>query len=221
VGDDQVKAGRSTADRARQRAQLRAPGRIRAIATSLPRTVVLGAGAGAAVLVGSMVAAGSGSAATQAQQGLSHYQEVLRSQVQQPDGAPSEGRDPARQKQTGLLSAAQRPQGPGLRGRPPAADVESGGHHHPASLPSSVLQDPKKTGVLSSGCALDYGRQGVQCLPARAPGNKPLSCAYVLTLFPDGVVVSGRDRFGLDTNRDGVACDRGDREVPDGHRPGH
>jgi hypothetical protein len=28
--------------------------------------------------------------------------------------------------------------------------------------------------------------------------------------FPDGVVVSGRDRFRLDRNGDGIACGTGD-----------
>jgi len=183
----------------------------------MPRTVLVGVAAGVTVLAGSLLAAGSGSAAT-ARQGLTHYQEILRSQVQQPDGTPRDGRDPAQQKQTGLLAAAGRPQGPGLRGNRPAAGVQPRVEHR---QPSAVLDDPKQTGVLSNGCAADYGRGGQQCLPARAPGDKPLTCAYVVTLFPDGVIVAGRDRFGLDTNGDGLACGAGDRGAPAGHLHEH
>ena len=66
---------------------------------------------------------------------------------------------------------------------------------------------------LSNGCAAGYGDPGAQCLPSRAPGDKPLTCAYASKLFPKGIAVTGRDRLKLDTDGDGTACDPGDRGV--------
>ena len=64
---------------------------------------------------------------------------------------------------------------------------------------------------LSNGCAAGYGRPGEQCLPRRAPNDKRLTCAYASKLFPKGIAVTGRDRLELDSDRDGTACDPGDR----------
>lgn len=83
----------------------------------------------------------------------------------------------------------------------------------PVSDPASVLGDPATTGVLSSGCAVGYGRVD-QCVPARAPGGAVTTCAYVLTVFPNGLPVTGRDPLNLDGDRDGTACGPGDRGVP-------
>lgn len=83
----------------------------------------------------------------------------------------------------------------------------------PVSDPASVLGDPAATGVLSSGCAVGYGRVD-QCVPARAPGGAVTTCAYVLTVFPNGLPVTGRDPLELDGDRDGTACGPGDPGVP-------
>ena len=72
-----------------------------------------------------------------------------------------------------------------------------------------VLGDPRTTGVLSNGCAAGYG-EVTQCVPARAPGGGVTTCAYVVTVFPDGIAVTGKDTLALDADGNGVACDAGD-----------
>lgn len=140
--------------------------------------------------------------------GPTAYQRQLQGQVQDGAGAPRAGRDPANQPQTSLAEAASRPhvmpgKGRGTRVTTPRA-------------PRTVLADPRRTGVLSNGCATGYGDAG-QCVPARAPGGKAMTCAVLVATFPDGIAVTGRDRLGLDTNRDKVACGPGDKGVQAHH----
>lgn len=144
------------------------------------------------------------------------YQRQLTAQVQDPAGAPRAGRDPARRQQGSLAAAAGRRQGAGTRVAVPARGVRTG---------RVVRQAPpaRTPGVTSGGCAVGYGRPGDQCLPARAPGDTAVTCAYVRTLFPVGIPVTGADRLRLDTDRDGVACGPRDAGVPPpaGRPPSH
>jgi hypothetical protein len=149
--------------------------------------------------------------------GRSAYYCILRSEAQDSRGAPRTGKDPALQRQTRLAAAARAPEGSVTWGGAPARSVSGGA---PRRRAGSVLADPKMTGVLASGCAVGYGAAGAQCVPARRPGNLPLTCAYLVTQLPDGVTVTGRDRLHLDTNHDGLACGRSDRGVPAAHQHG-
>jgi hypothetical protein len=133
---------------------------------------------------------------------------ALRDQVQDANGAPRAGRDPANQPQLGLAAAASRATGVGQRTDTPGAAVSS--DHQRDALPSDVLGNAKKTGLSAAGCFVDYGLAGQQCVPASAAPSGTLTCAGVLPLFPQGVTVSGRDRFHLDLNHDGTACGPGD-----------
>lgn len=146
--------------------------------------------------------------------GPTPYQRQLRAQTQEPAGNPRTGADPGRQRQGSLAAAASRRQGTGPRSDHPATGVRTG----------SVVRQPPPAGtpgVTSGGCVLGYGVPGAQCLPARGPGDTPLTCTYVVTLFPAGVRVAGTDRLRLDTDRDGVGCGPGDAGVPPpaGRRP--
>jgi len=135
--------------------------------------------------------------------------EYLRSQVDTETGAPREGRDPTTQQQTSLASAASNPTGARQRVDKPAAGVQGDHSHHNSS--SDVYGDPNQTGIGSNGCYIDYGIPGEQCVPAHAATNGTLTCDGVHSHgFPNGIKVSGTDRFGLDTNHDGTACGNGD-----------
>jgi hypothetical protein len=134
---------------------------------------------------------------------------ALQDQVQDASGAPRAGRDPANQPQTGLAAAASRATGVGRRTDTPAAAIS--GDHQRDAQPSDVLGNAKKTGLSAAGCFIDYGVAGQQCVPASAATNGVLTCAGVISLFPQGVTVAGRDRFHLDQNHDGTACGPGDR----------
>lgn len=150
--------------------------------------------------------------------GPTPYQRALSAQVDTATGTPRSGRDPADQKQTALAAIAGRPNGgagarPAVEAEKTGARKGGGGHagtHHAVS-PSAVLPHPSTSRHLASGCLIGYGAPGAQCLPVRAPGNKPVTCAYVVTLFPEGIAVTGKDRLRLDTDKDKIACDAGDR----------
>lgn len=129
------------------------------------------------------------------------YRRQLESQVDTPSGAPVSGRDPAAQGQNSLAAVASMPSGVGQRVADPAANVVAT-HNH--VMPSSVLPDPK-SGVLASGCLANYGVPGAQCVPAHAPGNQPLTCAFINTLFPKGVKITGVDTLHLGQGKD-TAC---------------
>ena len=131
----------------------------------------------------------------------SSAQAQLKSQVQTSSGAPTSGHDPAAQAQTSLAAAAKTHDAIGQRVDHPAANIVGAPRH---TLPADVLPDAK-TGVSIIGCLTDYGTPGVQCVPARAPGNQPVTCAFVHTIFPQGVAITGQDRLGLKTSP-GTAC---------------
>lgn len=135
-------------------------------------------------------------------------QETLQNQVDGSDGAPRSGRDPANQKQNSLASAASQPTGTGKRVTKPAAGVTGSNvqNNQPAN------NNAAGSGIGTNGCYVDYGKQGEQCVPVHAATNGVLTCDGVRTHggFPNGVIVSGTDRFNLDTNKDGIACNSGD-----------
>ena len=135
------------------------------------------------------------------------YQASLRATVDKANGAPRV--NPANVRQTSLAEAAAGKHGPGTRTNKLARDAEFRKIQRPAPPPKV-----KETGIVSGGCLVDYGTPGVQCLPAHSRGGGPLTCAYVRSIFPDGVPVTGRDRFHLDSNGDGTACGPGDNGVP-------
>jgi hypothetical protein len=136
------------------------------------------------------------------------YQVQLRSEVDAANGAPRSGRDPAALKQTSLAAAAAKPVGNGDRASKPARNATRD-HAHDA-MPGDMLMDPKTSGELDSGCATGYGQPGAQCLPVKGPNGAKLTCAYVVKIFPHGVVVLGADRLKLDANHDKIACGPGD-----------
>jgi hypothetical protein len=138
------------------------------------------------------------------------YQQALQSKVENSRGVPKAGLDPAKEKQTSLFSAARKPNdGAGQRGIKPARALKL---RKLRRSPDAVLNDDP--GEVLGGCLAGYGTPGEQCLPARAPRNKPLTCTYAAKLFPKGIRITShppRDRLRLDTDRDGIACDPGDR----------
>ena len=150
---------------------------------------------------------------------------ALLSDVQDASGAPLPGRDPSMEVQTSLDDAVSRSS---LTSKPSG----SGKSHHEmtaqemanmntgttaerkaagAKGAKKVLGDPKTTGVLSNGCAVGYG-EVTQCVPAHAPGGGVTTCAYVVTQFPQGIAVTGKDSLSLDADGDGIACDAADLE---------
>lgn len=136
------------------------------------------------------------------------YVEQLRNQVDTTTGAPRSGRDPASQQQNSLASAASQPTGIGQRIDKPAAGVTGDQSRHATS--SDVYTNSSQTGLGSNGCYVDYGKPGEQCLPAHAATNGIVTCDGVHHNFPNGIIVSGTDRFHLDKNLDGIACNSGD-----------
>jgi hypothetical protein len=151
---------------------------------------------------------------------------ALLADVQDASGAPLPGRDPSMEVQTSLDDAVSRST---LTSKP--SKGSSKGHHEMtaqemanmntgttaqrkaagAKAAKKVLGDPKTTGVLSNGCAVGYG-EVTQCVPAHAPGGGVTTCAYVVTEFPQGIAVTGKDTLSLDADGDGIACDAADLE---------
>lgn len=137
------------------------------------------------------------------------YRQELQAQVEQPDGTPNTGRDPANQGQNSLEAAASKPAGAGLRSDQPASGAT--GNTGGQASHGDVYGDAKGSGIGSNGCFIDYGIQGEQCLPAHAAGDdKVLNCAEVRKYFKDGVAVTGTDRFHLDHDGDKIACGPGE-----------
>jgi hypothetical protein len=126
------------------------------------------------------------------------YKKHLQGQVDDSNGAPISGRNPADQQQISLNSAASKPNG--------ASKTGNGSSPTPGSGQTSA------DGIGSNGCYVDYGIQGQQCLAAHAATNGVLTCDGVRGHggFPNGIKVTGTDRYHLDTNHDGIACDSGD-----------
>jgi hypothetical protein len=152
---------------------------------------------------------------------------ALLADVQDPSGAPLPGRDPSMEVQTSLDDAVARSSltskpvaGANAKGRPEHAmtaqemanmGVGTKAQRKAAGTTAArkVLGDPKTSGVLSNGCAGGYG-QVTQCVPAHAPGGGVTTCTYVVTVFPQGIAVTGKDTLGLDADGNGVACDAAD-----------
>jgi hypothetical protein len=151
---------------------------------------------------------------------------ALLADVQDASGAPLPGRDPSMEVQTSLDDAVSRSS---LTSKP-SKDAPKGAHEMTAQemanmdmgtpaerkaagakAAKKVLGDPRTTGVLSNGCAAGYG-EVTQCVPAHAPGGGVTTCAYVVTEFPKGIAVTGKDTLSLDADRDGIACDAADLE---------
>lgn len=139
--------------------------------------------------------------------GETPYEASLRATVDKANGAPR--LNPANVRQTSLAEAASGKNGPGTRVDKLARDAKFSKIQRRPNLP-----DVKQTGIVSGGCLIDYGTPGDQCLPAHTRGGGQLTCAYVRSIFPDGVPVTGRDRFHLDSNGDQIACGPGDNGVP-------
>ena len=136
--------------------------------------------------------------------GETPFQATLRASVENRSGEPRI--NPASVQQTSLADAAAGRHGAGARTDKLARGVTLGRVERAPNLPR-----PDQTGTTSGGCLIDYGVPGAECLPARARGGGAVTCAYVVSVFPKGVAVTGRDRLGLDSNGDGVACGSGDR----------
>lgn len=141
------------------------------------------------------------------------YQQSLQSQVDSGDGSPVSGRDPANQSQTSLAAAAATPSGTGTRTDTPAAGAtgSTGNKVSPDQVYGSN-GDQQANGINSAGCFYDYGVPGQECMPAHmANADGKLDCRGVKMHFPNGIKVSGTDRFSLDTNGDKIACGAGDK----------
>lgn len=131
----------------------------------------------------------------------------LRQQVETSAGSPADGRDPAVQQQTGLAAVASLPHGTGQRVDKPAVGVTGETKPADAGHAHHALQQP---GVLASGCLADYGIPGEQCLPASVVRAGEITCSDVRRHFSSGVKVSGNDRYQIDGNNNGTACDSQD-----------
>lgn len=59
------------------------------------------------------------------------------------------------------------------------------------------------------GCDHDYGNAN-QCVPWTIPAPAGQGCQWLAAHGFGPLKVRGRDRLGLDTNHDGIACDKGD-----------
>lgn len=135
------------------------------------------------------------------------YKDQLEGQVTDQEGAPRDGRDPASQQQNSLASSASKPTGVGQRTDQTTIETPTDHDDH-----SAHDDHHQQDAIGLNGCYVDYGIQGEQCLPAHAGGtNGQLTCSSVHGHgFPNGIKVTGTDRFHLDTNHDGVACDNDD-----------
>jgi hypothetical protein len=118
-------------------------------------------------------------------------------------------------KQTSLSQAASEPHGIGARRLAAGLD---GATARPDTKPEAVVGD---TEAKIGGCLVAYGKPG-QCLPEVPPSQAEhvamghmqphWECAEVRTIFAKGLKLrdKGVDPQGLDTNRDGTACGKGD-----------
>ena len=92
---------------------------------------------------------------------LTSLQRQLKAQVDTPQGAPQNGKDPANQPQTSLKAAATQHVGNGTRTDKPAAAVKGANKRVD---PASVLGDRKKDGRTSGGCLLSGPKPGDRCV---------------------------------------------------------
>jgi hypothetical protein len=109
---------------------------------------------------------------------LTAFQQQLRGQVQDVNGAPVTGRDPAKQMQISLKSAASMPEGIGTRVDKDAAKVVGDHNHH--VLPTQVL--PAKTAnIYFNGCLKGFLKPGQTCVTAHMPDTSVVDCATTKT----------------------------------------
>jgi hypothetical protein len=122
---------------------------------------------------------------------------------------------------------------------PEAAGVNTGEKDQATGIRMRVEDPERKPDELigsgpTAGCVLGYGR-GDDCLPTVPPGERGRAghhgepadlasrwtCSTVWLLYPRGIAVNaeehglppeGVDPLGLDSNGDGVACGKGDRD---------
>jgi hypothetical protein len=138
---------------------------------------------------------------------LEAYKNTLQSQVDTDTGEPRSGRDPSSQQQGSLAAAASNPTGAGSRRTDnPASGVS--GNNSTQNDKSDVYGDPNQTGINAAGCFYDYSEPGA-CVQAHYGTNGVLTCSGVHSAgFHNGVrIVTGNDRFNLDTDHDGIACE--------------
>ena len=92
---------------------------------------------------------------------LTSLQRQLKAQVDTPEGAPRNGKDPANQPQTSLKAAASQHVGNGTRTDRPAAAVKGTSKRVD---PASVLGDRKQDGRTTGGCLLTGPKPGDRCV---------------------------------------------------------
>ncbi|MDG4788221.1 hypothetical protein O7626_20140 [Micromonospora sp. WMMD1102] len=84
----------------------------------------------------------------------------------------------------------------------------------PRRKPRPALPSPTAPPVVAEGfdgCDHGYGEDAEICVPWRFPPGVRDRCRWLSARdYPPLRVVRARDRHGLDRNRDGVACGRGD-----------
>jgi hypothetical protein len=68
----------------------------------------------------------------------------------------------------------------------------------------------KPTTAPVDGCDHDYGTAN-QCVPWNFPANVTDRCGWLSAHHMSALRIHGRDRLGLDTNHDQIACGKGDR----------
>lgn len=112
--------------------------------------------------------------------------------------------------------------GPHAMVEPEAQAVNNGQHRQAAGVKmrKAPQVDAKKIkGTGNGGCVVGYGNPG-QCLPVVPPSHAAhaahdmdvsWTCEELRTLFVEGITVQrGKDSLKLDSNKDGVACGKGD-----------
>ncbi|MEJ3750191.1 hypothetical protein WEI85_43895 [Actinomycetes bacterium KLBMP 9797] len=87
------------------------------------------------------------------------------------------------------------------------AFAEQPGKAPAGPLPSPTAGQPLSEGI--AGCDFAYG-DGAICVPWQFPDGVTDKCGWLKERDFEPFPVHGRDRHGLDRNRDGTACGPGD-----------
>ena len=95
----------------------------------------------------------------------------------------------------------------GARPAPHILDFARGLRGARLKLPKGPSHVPVAWNV--DGCDHDYGGAN-QCVPWTIPASAGHGCPWLAAHRFGPLKVHGRDRLGLDTNHDGIACDQGD-----------
>jgi hypothetical protein len=95
---------------------------------------------------------------------------------------------------------------PGKGGPAPYVQAFGAQSASPLPLPKSST---KQSVPNADGCDHNYGTAN-QCVPWTFPAGVTDKCAWLHAHNLSSIQVRGRDRQGLDTNHDRVACGRGD-----------